>query len=160
MTSSKTRSDEAKNSGPSKRTIEIDSSPGRLASAVISSIVIPVERERLRKAKIAATSIPMPTAMMRSKEIVISAVMRKPNASARVENMIARAQPGTRALVIGGGLLGLEAACGLAARGMDTGVVHLGEHVLEHFVEAKTAEWREYNGTIHTWELERYLDLI
>lgn len=36
----------------------------------------------------------------------------------------------------------------------------LGEHVLDHFVEAKTAEWREYHQTIHPWELERYLDLI
>ena len=36
----------------------------------------------------------------------------------------------------------------------------LGEHVLDHFVEAKRAEWREYNATVHAWELERYLDLI
>ncbi|PNY82665.1 type I glutamate--ammonia ligase [Deinococcus koreensis] len=36
----------------------------------------------------------------------------------------------------------------------------LGEHVLDHFVEAKQAEWREYSATVHAWELERYLDLI
>lgn len=36
----------------------------------------------------------------------------------------------------------------------------LGEHVLDHFVAAKTAEWREYSQTIHQWELDRYLDLI
>ncbi|RJF71236.1 type I glutamate--ammonia ligase [Deinococcus cavernae] len=36
----------------------------------------------------------------------------------------------------------------------------LGEHVLDHYVEAKTAEWREYNQTIHAWELDKYLDLI
>ncbi|MEW6421520.1 MAG: type I glutamate--ammonia ligase [Deinococcota bacterium] len=36
----------------------------------------------------------------------------------------------------------------------------LGEHVMEHFVEAKRAEWREYSTTVHPWELERYLDLI
>lgn len=36
----------------------------------------------------------------------------------------------------------------------------LGEHVLNHFVAAKTAEWREYSDTVHAWELERYLDLI
>ena len=36
----------------------------------------------------------------------------------------------------------------------------LGEHVLDHYVEAKTAEWREYSNTIHQWELDKYLDLI
>ncbi|GBF06538.1 glutamine synthetase, type I [Deinococcus aerius] len=36
----------------------------------------------------------------------------------------------------------------------------LGEHVMEHFVAAKRAEWREYSATVHPWELERYLDLI
>nr|WP_305880269.1 type I glutamate--ammonia ligase [Deinococcus sp. QL22] len=36
----------------------------------------------------------------------------------------------------------------------------LGEHVLDHFVEAKRAEWRDYSATIHAWELNRYLDLI
>ena len=36
----------------------------------------------------------------------------------------------------------------------------LGDHVLDHFVEAKMAEWREYSSTVHAWELERYLDLI
>lgn len=36
----------------------------------------------------------------------------------------------------------------------------LGDHVLEHFVEAKRAEWREYSSTVHPWELERSLDLI
>ncbi|WP_412028985.1 type I glutamate--ammonia ligase [Deinococcus yunweiensis] len=36
----------------------------------------------------------------------------------------------------------------------------LGDHVLDHFVEAKLAEWREYSSTVHPWELERYLDLI
>ena len=91
MTSSKTRSDEAKNSGPSKRTIEIESSPGWAEpSAETSSIVTPVARDRLRSAKAAATTIPIPTAMMRSKEIVISAVTTKPAASERVERMMAR----------------------------------------------------------------------
>ncbi|GAA5532653.1 type I glutamate--ammonia ligase [Deinococcus aluminii] len=36
----------------------------------------------------------------------------------------------------------------------------LGEHVMEHFVAAKRAEWRDYSTTVHPWELERYLDLI
>ncbi|GAA5501991.1 glutamine synthetase [Deinococcus xinjiangensis] len=36
----------------------------------------------------------------------------------------------------------------------------LGEHVLDHFVEAKNAEWNDYSSTVHQWELDRYLDLI
>jgi glutamine synthetase len=36
----------------------------------------------------------------------------------------------------------------------------LGEHVMDHFVAAKRAEWREYSAAVHAWELERYLDLI
>ncbi|MEM8842312.1 MAG: FAD-dependent oxidoreductase, partial [Pseudomonadota bacterium] len=39
--------------------------------------------------------------------------------------------PGRRAVVIGGGLLGLEAAAGLAMRGMDVTVIHLMGHLME-----------------------------
>ena len=39
--------------------------------------------------------------------------------------------PGSRAVVIGGGLLGLEAAAGMAARGVDVTVVHLMGHLME-----------------------------
>ncbi len=48
-----------------------------------------------------------------------------------VETMVARARPGARAVVIGGGLLGLEAAWGLLRRGMDVTVVHLLDQILE-----------------------------
>ncbi|MEM7695376.1 MAG: nitrite reductase large subunit NirB [Pseudomonadota bacterium] len=49
-----------------------------------------------------------------------------------VEAMIAAAKPGgRRAVVIGGGLLGLEAAAGLAARGMAVTVVHLADTLME-----------------------------
>ena len=41
-----------------------------------------------------------------------------------VERMVEAASGGGRAIVIGGGLLGLEAADGLAARGMDVTVLH------------------------------------
>ncbi|MHC0052652.1 nitrite reductase large subunit NirB [Actibacterium sp. D379-3] len=41
------------------------------------------------------------------------------------------AKPGARAVVIGGGLLGLEAAAGLKLRGMDVTVVHLMGHLME-----------------------------
>ncbi|WP_136439299.1 nitrite reductase large subunit NirB [Pacificoceanicola onchidii] len=41
------------------------------------------------------------------------------------------AKPGAKAVVIGGGLLGLEAAAGLQLRGMDVTVVHLMGHLME-----------------------------
>ncbi len=34
----------------------------------------------------------------------------------------------------------------------------LGDHVLEHFVAAKTAEWNEYRTQVTQWELDRYLE--
>ena len=43
----------------------------------------------------------------------------------------ASANPGAKAVVIGGGLLGLEAAAGLKARGMDVTVIHLMGHLME-----------------------------
>jgi nitrite reductase (NADH) large subunit len=39
--------------------------------------------------------------------------------------------PGARAVVIGGGVLGLEAAAGMAARGIEVTVVHLMGHLME-----------------------------
>ena len=45
--------------------------------------------------------------------------------------MIAASAPGTKAVVIGGGLLGLEAAAGMAARGADVTVIHLMGHLME-----------------------------
>ena len=43
----------------------------------------------------------------------------------------ASAKPGGKAVVIGGGLLGLEAAAGLASRGMEVTVIHLMGHLME-----------------------------
>ncbi len=45
--------------------------------------------------------------------------------------MIAAARPGATAVVIGGGLLGLEAAAGMAARGASVTVIHLMGHLME-----------------------------
>lgn len=45
--------------------------------------------------------------------------------------MIAVAKPGAKAVVIGGGLLGLEAAAGMAARGADVVVIHIMGHLME-----------------------------
>ena len=48
-----------------------------------------------------------------------------------VEAMLASAEHGGRAVVIGGGLLGLEAAAGLKARGMAVTVLHLAATLME-----------------------------
>lgn len=53
-----------------------------------------------------------------------------------VEAMLAAAAPGRRAVVIGGGLLGLEAAAGLEQRGMHVTVVHLGPTLMERQLDA------------------------
>jgi nitrite reductase (NADH) large subunit len=45
--------------------------------------------------------------------------------------LIERARPGVRAVVIGGGLLGLEAARGLHVRGAEVTVVHLADTLME-----------------------------
>jgi nitrite reductase (NADH) large subunit len=56
-----------------------------------------------------------------------------------VNRMIEAAATHRRAVVIGGGLLGLEAANGLASRGMDVSVVHLGETLLDRQLDANAA---------------------
>ena len=33
----------------------------------------------------------------------------------------------------------------------------LGEHIFEHFLEAKREEWFEYSRQVSPWERERYL---
>ena len=48
-----------------------------------------------------------------------------------VDNMVAAARNGGHAVVIGGGLLGLEAAAGLKAQGMDVTVIHLMDTLME-----------------------------
>ncbi len=45
--------------------------------------------------------------------------------------LLERARPGTKAVVIGGGLLGLEAARGLQVQGADVTVVHLMDRLME-----------------------------
>jgi nitrite reductase (NADH) large subunit len=56
-----------------------------------------------------------------------------------VNRMIEAAATHRRAIVIGGGLLGLEAANGLATRGMDVSVVHLGATLLDRQLDANAA---------------------
>jgi len=55
---------------------------------------------------------------------------------ADVEQMIAASTEHKRAIVIGGGLLGLEAANGLMKRGMQVAVVHLAETLMERQLDA------------------------
>jgi nitrite reductase (NADH) large subunit len=57
-----------------------------------------------------------------------------------VDAMVAAAEkPGGRAVVIGGGLLGLEAAYGLARRGMRVTVVHLMDVLMERQLDASAS---------------------
>src|SRR5690606_6512818 len=56
-----------------------------------------------------------------------------------VNRMIEAAATHQRAVVIGGGLLGLEAAAGLRARGMSVSVVHLNECLLEKQLDREAA---------------------
>ena len=52
------------------------------------------------------------------------------------DHMLTRATTSKRAAVIGGGLLGLEAAKGLLNRGLEVHVVHLMSHVMEVQLDA------------------------
>ena len=56
-----------------------------------------------------------------------------------VNAMLAAARRGGHAVVIGGGLLGLEAAAGLAVRGMKTTVVHLMPTLMERQLDPNAA---------------------
>ncbi|WP_282028553.1 nitrite reductase large subunit NirB [Paracoccus marcusii] len=53
--------------------------------------------------------------------------------------MIAASRPGAKAVVIGGGLLGLEAAAGMAARGAEVTVIHLMGHLMERQLDPAAA---------------------
>jgi len=55
---------------------------------------------------------------------------------ADVETMLRAAEPGRNAVVIGGGLLGLEAASGLLRRGMSVTVVHLSDTLMNQQLDA------------------------
>ena len=59
---------------------------------------------------------------------------------ADVEAMMAASQTGSHAVVIGGGLLGLEAANGLARSGMDTTVLHIMPTLMERQLDPLSAE--------------------
>ncbi|MEZ5614249.1 MAG: nitrite reductase large subunit NirB [Rhodocyclaceae bacterium] len=59
---------------------------------------------------------------------------------ADTEAMIAASARGGRAVVIGAGLLGLEAANGLKARGMDVTVVHLAPWIMERQLDRTAAD--------------------
>lgn len=55
---------------------------------------------------------------------------------ADTQALLRRAAPGLRAVVIGGGLLGLEAARGLQVRGCEVSVVHLFDTLMERQLDA------------------------
>jgi nitrite reductase (NADH) large subunit len=56
-----------------------------------------------------------------------------------VEVILSRARPGARAVVIGGGLLGLEAAYGLMKAGAHVSVVHLMDRLMERQLDVHAA---------------------
>jgi nitrite reductase (NADH) large subunit len=56
-----------------------------------------------------------------------------------VDTMLAAARPGTRAVVIGGGLLGLEAANGMQRRGMAVTVVHVTDSLMNQQLDPQAA---------------------
>ncbi|WP_083492610.1 NAD(P)/FAD-dependent oxidoreductase [Cupriavidus sp. HPC(L)] len=56
-----------------------------------------------------------------------------------VETMLAAARAHRHAVVIGGGLLGLEAANGLLRQGMDVTVLHLGDALMDRQLDANAA---------------------
>jgi nitrite reductase (NADH) large subunit len=62
---------------------------------------------------------------------------------ADVEKMLDIAAPGKKAVVIGGGLLGLEAAHGLNLRGMEVSVIHLQPTLMERQLDASAAHLLE-----------------
>jgi nitrite reductase (NADH) large subunit len=62
---------------------------------------------------------------------------------ADVDDMLKVAGPGKRAVVIGGGLLGLEAAHGLNLRGMEVSVIHLMPTLMERQLDASAAHLLE-----------------
>jgi nitrite reductase (NADH) large subunit len=62
-----------------------------------------------------------------------------------VDQMIDAAQRFKHAVVIGGGLLGLEAANGLKLRGMEVSVVHIGDWLLERQLDEPAARLLQQN---------------
>jgi len=65
-----------------------------------------------------------------------------------VDQMVARSRPGEPAVVVGGGLLGLECARGLQQRGMEVTVVHLMDRLMERQLDLAA-------GSLLRAELER-----
>jgi nitrite reductase (NADH) large subunit len=56
-----------------------------------------------------------------------------------VDSITRAAHPGARAVVIGGGLLGVEAACGLAKVGVKVTLVHLTDRLMERQLDPRAA---------------------
>ncbi|WP_431225439.1 nitrite reductase large subunit NirB [Serratia sp. L9] len=62
-----------------------------------------------------------------------------------VESMLGHCRPGAQALVVGGGVLGIEAAAALAVRGIQTTVIHRGSHLMERQLDARAAAMLQRN---------------
>ena len=55
-------------------------------------------------------------------------------------SVLQRALPGSRAVIIGGGLLGVEAACGLAKRGLAVTLIHVMPRLMERQLDLRSAQ--------------------
>ncbi|MFI8415737.1 nitrite reductase large subunit NirB [Serratia sp. NPDC078593] len=64
-----------------------------------------------------------------------------------VQAMLSHCRAGARALVVGGGVLGIEAAAALTACAIPTAVVHRGEHLMERQLDATAAAMLQSNLT-------------
>ncbi|CAI0760698.1 nitrite reductase large subunit NirB [Serratia ficaria] len=62
-----------------------------------------------------------------------------------VEAMLSRCAAGRPALVLGGGVLGIEAAAALARRGMSVSLVHRGAHLMERQLDAVAGRMLQRN---------------
>ena len=111
----------------------IGSAIGRTAGAVLLDDGSRLPFDRLVLATGAAPVVPTLAGLDPDRPPVGVTALRTVDDAREIVAASANAQ---RALVLGGGLLGLEAARGLAGRGLDVDVLHSGDHLLAGLLDA------------------------